>query len=62
MDEVNLAQIGLGRIARHAGAVLHRLPAMGVAFDTQPRQQFDARGRDLREAVRAVARDRDDET
>ena len=47
VDQVHLAQVGLGRIARDARAVLHRHAHVRVAFDAEPGQQRDAGAVDL---------------
>ncbi len=40
VEQVHLAQIGLGRIARHPRAVLDRLAHVRVVFDSEPRQEL----------------------
>ena len=42
VDQVHLAQVGLGRVARHPRAMLDRHAQMRVALDAQPGQQPDA--------------------
>src|SRR5437764_15352881 len=42
MDQVDLAQIGLGRVARDARAMLDGCALMRVAIDAEPRQKPDA--------------------
>ena len=42
VDQVNLAQVGLGRIARHPRAVLDRNALMRVAVDAEPGHELDA--------------------
>ena len=42
MDEVDLAQVRLARIARDARAMLDRHALVRVALDTEPGQQTDA--------------------
>ena len=52
---MKLAQIGLRRITRDAGAMLHRDPSMGIAFDAKTCDQGQAFNRLLAEAMRAIA-------
>ena len=60
VDQVHLAQVGLGRIAADAGTVLDRLAHMGVAGDAQSREQANAQGRRLAEVMAAAGADGDD--
>ena len=55
MQQMKLAQIGLRRITRDAGAMLHRNPSMRIAFDAKPGEQLQAFNRLLAEAMRAIA-------
>ena len=58
MEEMHLTQVWLRRIARHARAVLYRLAAVCVAFDSETGYQHDARFGSLAELVGVVAADR----
>ena len=60
VDQMHLAQIGLGRIPADAGAVLDRLAHMGVAGDAESREQANAQGRRLAEVMAAAGADGDD--
>ena len=52
---MHLAQVGLGRVARHARAVLDRLAHVRVALDAEPGQKADAVLVRLAEAVSWIA-------
>ena len=43
VQQMHLPQVGLSRVAGHAGAVLDGDVKMRIALHTQPRQQSDAR-------------------
>jgi hypothetical protein len=60
VDEVDLAQAWLARIAGHARAMLHGLARMRVAFDAQPGDEPDAALVWLAEGVRRASADRRD--
>jgi hypothetical protein len=42
VDQVNLTQIGLGRVARHPRSVLDGSPLMRIAVDAEPGHEPDA--------------------
>ena len=42
MDQVHLAQVGLGRVTGYSRAMLNRLARMRVSFDTQAGQEPNA--------------------
>ena len=54
MQQMKLAQIGLRRITRDAGAMLHRDPSMGIPFDAKTCDQGQAFSRLLTEAMRPI--------
>ena len=60
MNEMDLAEIGLGRIARDARAMLHRHAAMRVALDAETGEEADAFLGRLREEMRRASVDGDD--
>jgi hypothetical protein len=61
VDQVDLAQVGLGRVAGGAGAVLHGLAGVRVAFDAEAGDQADRESRRLAEAVGGDAVDGEDD-
>ncbi len=56
VDQMHLAQVGLGRVPSHARAVLNRDALVGVALHAQPRQKVGLLGQALREPVPGVPR------
>src|SRR3546814_8316106 len=60
VDQVDLPEVRLGRVARDARAVLHRLAEMRVAGDTEAGDEADLGLIGLAERVRGAAADRDD--
>ncbi len=54
-EEMYLAKVGLARIRRDLGAVLHGRAGVRVAHDPEPGQQSDRRSRKLAEAVLGMA-------
>jgi len=60
MDQVDLAQVGLGRIAGHAGAVPDRHACMDIALDPQAGDQADNPVVQLAEPVALAATDGND--
>src|SRR5437868_8331188 len=59
MNQMHLTQIGLHRMLADARAVLDALAHMGIAGDTQPRQQANAQARRLAEVMAGAKADRD---
>src|SRR5205807_1301281 len=55
VDQMNLAQIGLIRISRQSGEMLHGRPEVGIAFDAQTGQEADALLVPLTHGVRLAA-------
>ena len=51
VDEMDLPEIGLRGVLGDSGAMLHRDPAMRIAFDAEAREQLDVWGGFLREPV-----------
>ena len=57
---MNLPQVRLVRIARHARAMLYRLPRVSIAVNAAPGDEQDAKLIRLAEAVGRTSADRDD--
>ncbi len=55
MDQVHLAQIGLGRVRGHTGSVLDRFPGVGITLDSKPFEQLNLVNAAFAEAVLIVA-------
>ena len=53
VDEMDLAQVRLGRVAANPGAVLHRGAGVGVTLHPVPCDEPDAQARPLAEGVAA---------
>ncbi len=60
MDEVDLAQVGLGGVPGEAGAVLDGGAQVGVALDAESGQEADAGAGGFGEGVGGVGADRGD--
>nr|WP_294517863.1 hypothetical protein [uncultured Rhodopila sp.] len=57
MQQMNLSQVGFGRIPGDSGPVLHRCTGMRVAFNAQTREKRDPHRRLLAELVAAALAD-----